>query len=211
MKIAAPGYRFILAALMLVLLGWAMEWPPLTVLGLAAGAFLIYFFRDPERPIPAQAGAVVAPADGKVIFVDTVADHGVLKAPAKRVAIFMNVFDMHVNRAPVAGTVLDTQHHPGKFLAAFREDAAELNERQTWLIKDAAGRQLLMVQIAGLLARRIVPFAQAGQRLDRGQRLGMICFGSRVDLYLPLEAETTVKVGERVLAGSTVVAKFPEN
>jgi phosphatidylserine decarboxylase len=206
--IAAEGYRFILASVLLVFLGWALSWPWLTLAGIVGGVFCAYFFRDPQRSIPEDPAAVVSPADGKVVFLDEVQEDHFLHGPARRVAIFMNVFDVHVNRAPVAGTVAVVRHQPGKFKAAFRQDAARLNEQQATLLNRDQSGQVLVVQIAGLLARRIVGFVKPGQSLARGERLGMICFGSRVDLYLPPEAELLVKVGDRVKAGSSIVARW---
>ena len=206
-KIAAPGYRFLAAAALLIFLGWLLNSGWLEGLGLLSLAFFGYFFRDPERPIPAQPGAVVSPADGKVVVVDEVREERYLNGPARRIAIFMNVFDVHVNRAPVAGTVTETEHRDGCFKAAWREDACTLNEQQA-LVLEAKGARVLVVQIAGLLARRIISYVQPGQDLEKGERLGLICFGSRVDLYLPLEAEILVQVGDRVQAGSSMVARW---
>jgi phosphatidylserine decarboxylase len=173
-----------------------------------AGGFFTYFFRDPERAIPQEPAAVVAPADGKVVFLDEVREDRHLRGPAKRVAIFMNVFDVHVNRAPVAGKVAWMEHRPGAFMAAFKHDAGHANEQLALALEGDDGRRVLLVQIAGLLARRIVPFVQEGQSLARGERIGMICFGSRVDVYLPSEAEVLVQVGDQVKAGSSMVAKL---
>ncbi len=206
-KIAAPGYRFLAASALLIFLGWLIGSGWLGGLGVLGLAFFGYFFRDPERDIPQDPGIVVAPADGKVILVDSVQEDRYLNGPARRVAIFMNVFDVHVNRAPVAATVAAAQHRDGCFKAAWREDACTLNEQMA-LVLEARGRQVLVVQIAGLLARRIVSYVKPGQPLEQGERLGMICFGSRVDLYLPPEAELLVKVGDRVRAGSSIVAKW---
>ncbi|HEY9072726.1 MAG TPA: phosphatidylserine decarboxylase family protein [Desulfobaccales bacterium] len=205
--IAAPGYSFLAASLLLIILGWAFGWSALLWVGLAGLLFFGYFFRDPERDIPADPAVIVAPADGKVILVDEVREDRYLNAPARRIAIFMNVFDVHVNRAPLAGTVTEMQHRDGCFKAAFREDACTLNEQMALLL-EAKGSRVLVVQIAGLLARRIVSYVKPGQQLKKGERLGMICFGSRVDLYLPPQAEILVKVGERVKAGSSLVAKW---
>jgi len=206
-KIAAPGYSFLAASGLLIFLGWLLSWGWLGVVGLAGLAFFGYFFRDPERDIPREPGLVVAPADGKVVFADEVQEDRYLNGPARRVAIFMNVFDVHVNRAPLAGTVAVAQHRDGCFKAAWREDACTLNEQMALVLEDN-GRRILVVQIAGLLARRIVSYVQPGQHLEKGERLGMICFGSRVDLYLPPEAEILVQVGDRVKAGSSIVAKW---
>jgi phosphatidylserine decarboxylase len=206
--IATPGYRFILAGVVLIFLGVILKSSLLAGIGLLGGAFFTYFFRDPERPIPQEPGLVVSPADGKVVRVDELTEEQFLKAPAKRVAIFMNVFDVHVNRSPVAGAVEVSQHRDGKFKAAFREDAAWLNEQQATVLAADDGPKVLAVQIAGLLARRIISYVTPGRHLARGERLGLICFGSRVDLYLPPESEILVKVGDRVKAGSSVVARW---
>jgi phosphatidylserine decarboxylase len=206
--IAAPGYNFILASAVLVFLGLIGHWPWLTVLGLAAGGFFIYFFRDPERPIPQENGAIISPADGKVVLVDEIPAGQYYPGPARRVAIFMNVFDVHVNRSPVAGTVKAIVHQPGRYKAAFYKDASEQNERQLTLLRSNQGYPVLVVQIAGLLARRIIGWVQPDQALGRGERLGMICFGSRVDLYLPLNTAIQVKVGDRVKAGSSIVGRW---
>jgi phosphatidylserine decarboxylase len=205
--IAAPGYSFLASSVLLILLGWLLHWGWLWWPGLAALVFFGYFFRDPERLIPPEPEVVVAPADGKVILTDEVREERYLNGPARRVAIFMNVFDVHVNRAPTAGTVREVEHRDGCFKAAFREEACTLNE-QLALVLEEGSRRLLLVQIAGLLARRIVSYVQPGQHLEKGERLGMICFGSRVDLYLPGQAQLTVKAGDRVKAGSSIVARW---
>lgn len=207
-KIAAPAYPYLIGSGVLVVLGLIFSWW-LVILGLGAGAFLAYCFRDPERPVPSDPQVVVAPADGKVLFVDTVWEDRFFNASARRVAISIGLLDVHVNRSPVASIVVKTEHHPGQFTAPVGSKADRINERRLWMLADEDDRRFLVVQIAGQLTRRIVPFAQGGQRLAQGERLGMICFGSRVDLFLPLEAQVTVAAGTRVLAGTDVVAKLP--
>jgi phosphatidylserine decarboxylase len=207
---AVQGYPLILGGVVLVLLGIGGGWPWLTVLGVLSGGFFAYFFRDPERDIPSEPGLVVSPADGVVIRVDEVQESEFLHGPARYVAVFMNVFDVHVNRAPVAGVVREMRHRPGEYKAASREDAASRNEQQALLLENEAGRRVLVVQIAGLLARRIIPFVKPGQSLTRGERLGLICFGSRVDLYLPGDSEIEVKTGDRVKAGSSIIGRWHE-
>ena len=206
--IALPGYPFIFIAggvtLALFFLGWRL----LALLGLAVTAFLLYFFRNPGRAIPADMSAIVSPADGRVILADEVQETEFLQGAARRVAIFMNVFDVHVNRAPVAGRVILSQHRSGRFLAAFKEEAHQVNEQQVTLWEVEGGRQVLAVQIAGLLARRIVAAVKEGDVLPKGAAFGMICFGSRVDLYLPPECAIIVKVGDRVKAGESIVARW---
>jgi phosphatidylserine decarboxylase len=206
--IATPGYNFILAGVVLIFLGLIGHWPWLSALGIVSALFFTYFFRDPERDIPGEPEIIVAPADGKVVLVDTVQETGLLQSPAQRVAIFMNVFDVHVNRTPAAGQVKEVQHRAGDYKAAFRQDAALRNEQQAVVLETGAGRQFLVVQIAGLLARRIIAFVKPGQQLARGERFGMICFGSRVDLYLPGEVDIQVKVGDRVKAGSSIIGRW---
>uniref|UniRef100_A0A7V4G8B1 Phosphatidylserine decarboxylase proenzyme n=1 Tax=Desulfobacca acetoxidans TaxID=60893 RepID=A0A7V4G8B1_9BACT len=206
--IAIPGFRFIGIAGALTLLCWLLDFPLLAFLGCLATGFLVYFFRNPERTIPGDPALIVAPADGKVIRVDEGQSHELLPGPATRVAIFMNVFDVHVNRAPVAGRVLRTRHQPGRFLAAFKDEAVTANEQFATLWETPDGRQVLTVQIAGLLARRIVPAVKEGDRLDKGAPFGMICFGSRVDLYLPPQCDIMVNTGDRVKAGESPVARW---
>lgn len=206
--IAAPGYPFIAAGVVLILLGWLLSWVWLLVLGVMGGGFFAYFFRDPERPIRGGVEAIVSPADGKVVILDEVQEEQFLQAGAKRLGIFMNVFDVHVNRAPVAGTVAAASHRPGQHKVAFRQEVERLNERQATLLESDHGRRVLVVQIAGLLARRIISYVQTGDRLARGQRLGMICFGSRVDLYLPLDCQLLVQVGDHLKAGSSIVGRW---
>jgi phosphatidylserine decarboxylase len=206
--IAAPGYPLVLAGVVLIFLGVIGGWSWITFLGVLGTGFFAYFFRDPERPIPPGKGLIVSAADGKVVLVDEVQEKEFLHGPARRVAIFMNVFDVHVNRSPVAGVVREMQHRPGEYKAAFRQDAASRNEQQALMLEDEAGRRVLVVQIAGLLARRIISYVKPGQELAGGERVGMICFGSRVDLYLPPDGDIQVKVGERVKAGSSIIGRW---
>jgi phosphatidylserine decarboxylase len=208
--IAAQGYPLILGGVVLILLGVVGGWAWLTVLGVLSGGFFAYFFRDPERDIPAEPGVIVSPADGVVIRVDEVQESEFLHGPARYVAIFMNVFDVHVNRSPVAAVVREMRHRPGEYKAASRHDAADRNEQQALMLENEAGRRVLVVQIAGLLARRIIPFVKPGQSLARGERLGLICFGSRVDLYLPGDSQIQVKTGDRVKAGSSIIGRWHE-
>ena len=145
-----------------------------------------------------------------MVRVDEMEENEFLKTSVRYVAIFMNVFDVHVNRAPVAGIVTEMRHRPGEYLAASRDDAARRNEQQALVLENEAGRRVLVVQIAGLLARRIIPFVEPGQPLARGERLGLICFGSRVDLYLPGDSQVQVKTGDRVKAGSSIIGRWHE-
>jgi phosphatidylserine decarboxylase len=177
----------------------------LVPLVLAVG-FCLYFFRDPERSAPADERLVVSPADGKVVAVVQEREERVLQAPTTRISIFMSPLDVHVNRNPVSGAVALVRHTAGKFRAAFADKASLDNERNA-VVLESGGRRYLVVQIAGALARRIVCRVRPGDRVQRGERFGMIMFGSRVDLFLPVGVEPVVKLGDRVRAGTSVIAE----
>ncbi len=200
--VAAEGWRFILpAAVAACILGWIGWWwaaMPLTLFALAC----LGFFRDPERTPPAVTGAILAPADGRVMGVVDVDDGWVGRAV--RVSIFLSPLDVHVNRSPVAGLVRDVQYARGRFLAAYRDEASELNERCTVALEGDSAR-LTVRQIAGVLARRIVCRARAGDKLQAGERYGLIRFGSRTDLVVPRGTELRVRVGDRVRGGETIM------
>lgn len=177
---------------------------PLVVgLGLA-----LNFFRDPERIPPPGDRLVVSPADGKVVAVTPERETTFLDAPATRVSIFMSPLNVHVNRNPVSGTIRTVRHTPGRFRAAFADKASLDNERNA-VVLEAGGRRFVMVQIAGALARRIVCRVQPGDAVRRGERMGLIMFGSRVDLWLPPDVRPTVQLGDRVHAGTSVVGELP--
>ena len=196
------------------LLGW-----PLAVLTLG----VLAFFRDPERVTPRDDSFIVAPADGLITLISTVtppremtADDGsglamIADAPVTRVSIFMSVFDVHVNRTPIGGTIRRVVYIPGKFLNADLDKASEENERQHFVVERSDGVRVGFTQIAGLVARRIVPFVKAGDIVAGGQRIGLIRFGSRVDVYLPAGTEPRVLIGQRVVAGETVLAVLGES
>jgi phosphatidylserine decarboxylase len=205
--IARPGYRFIILGMLIFLLGW---WTGrlFTFLGLVLTLFFVYFFRDPERLVPAAAGLVISPADGRVISLERVREEHFLKQPVQKLSIFMNVFDVHVNRAPVAGQVQGMVYQPGRYLAANRSEAPDQNEQLAVHLKTPNGADVVMVQIAGLIARRIISYVQEGEKLDQGERVGLICFGSRVDLYLPEECRVQVQVGQKVKAGSSIIGRW---
>jgi len=190
----------------------AIVWPRLYTV-LLAGLFialfvvLLHFFRDPKRTPPTGEGVFLAPADGQVMEIRQVHEPGFLGGEALKVGIFMSLSNVHVNRAPVGGQVVLVEHVPGQFLQAFRPEASEVNEHNLVGLETGYGR-VLVKQIAGILARRVVCWVRPGQRLEAGERLGVIKFGSRVELYLPLGAEPLVRVGEQVRAGVTVVARW---
>jgi phosphatidylserine decarboxylase len=211
-RIAREGWPVIgTAAGVLGLVGvvGALAGHPLALLpAVVAVGFCFYFFRDPERTPPAGERLIVSPADGRVLAVVQEREERVLHAPTTRISIFMSPLDVHVNRNPVSGTVEATNHTAGKFRAAFADKASLDNERNA-VVVDAGGRRYLMVQIAGAIARRIVCDVHPGDRVRRGERFGMIMFGSRVDFFLPADVRPVVKPGDRVHAGSTVVAETP--
>ena len=202
------GYVFIAAfAVVALILFWL--WAPLGWLGAAATLWCVYFFRDPARVTPLREGLVVSPADGLVSSVGRAApppELGLGDQPMQRVSIFMSVFDCHVNRAPVTGRVARIAYKPGLFLSADLDKASEDNERNGVVIESAAGT-FGLVQIAGLIARRIVCFVGEGAKLSAGDRFGLIRFGSRVDVYLPEKARIIVGVRSRAIAGETVIAE----
>ncbi len=200
--VAAEGWRFILpAAVAACILGWIGWWWAAVPLSLFALACL-GFFRDPERTPPAVTGAILAPADGRVMGVVDVDDGWVGRAV--RVSIFLSPLDVHVNRSPVAGLVRDVQCARGRFLAAYRDEASELNERCTVALEGDSAR-LTVRQIAGVLARRIVCRVRPGDKLQAGERYGLIRFGSRTDLVVPRGTELRVRVGDRVRGGETIM------
>lgn len=189
----------------------AMVWEPLGVIGLVCTVWCYYFFRDPERVTPEIEDVVVSPADGIVQMITKV------KAPEEldmgdeeftRVSVFMSVFNVHVNRAPAEGTIGKAVYVPGKFLNASLDKASKDNERQLLTIKTAGGREIVVVQIAGLIARRILCFAKPGDKYKAGERFGLIRFGSRLDIYLPAGVEPLVCVGQTMVAGETVMANL---
>ncbi len=193
-----------LAAVVFALLGWKIA----AVIALVITAFVLYFFRDPARVVPQGEGLVVAPADGRVIEVTEDATGALQEGPTLRISIFMNVFNCHVNRSPVAGEVRRIVYYPGRFHSADKSKALMYNEHNRLLLATEAGRLVTVVQVAGLIARRIVCWAEPGDRLELGQRFGMIRFGSRLDLYLPADAQVEVEPRQRVRAGETVVARL---
>jgi len=186
-------------------------WPPLGWVGCIATAWCVYFFRDPERVTPTRQGLVIAPADGRIASIGLAippADLDLDAAPMIRISIFLNIFDVHVNRLPVDGKVIARIHHRGTFVNASLDKASEQNERLGLVIQMPDERKIGLVQIAGLVARRIVCTAREGDSAQTGQRYGMIRFGSRVDTWLPEGTSVQVVVGQRTMGGETVVADF---
>jgi phosphatidylserine decarboxylase len=208
MKIAKEGYPLILTALAIAAIGSAAGWYGIGfVFGLLALG-LLGFFRDPERFPPGEKGLVVAPADGKVVTIAGVNGDALFSGARTRISIFLSPLDVHINRTPIEGEVEGVQYQPGKFFAAYKQEASRDNEQNALRIVDPEGRRVGVVQVAGVLARRIVCRVKAGDTLGRGQRFGLIMFGSRTDLYLPIGCEVVVAEGERVKGGETIVARF---
>lgn len=205
--IAREGWPFILGGLILslvftLILGWfALPLWLFTV-------FAIQFFRDPARDIPQDADAVLCPADGRIVVVEKTTDP-YRNTEALKISVFMNVFNVHSQRSPVDGTVTRVEYNPGAFVNAALDKASTDNERNAVLMTTASGREITFVQVAGLVARRILCYTEAGERLARGERYGFIRFGSRVDVYLPVDAKAEVAIGDKVSASSTILARLP--
>jgi phosphatidylserine decarboxylase len=206
--LARPGWPYVLSSLFLALVATALDvWWLALPLWLAA-VFIINFFRDPPRSASVGPGVVIAPADGKVVVIEEVEHSALPGGRARMISIFMNIFDVHVNRAPISGRVLTVKHLPGGYLPADRPQAALSNERMEVLIDTGEGGVLAVTQVAGLVARRIHCQLHPGDQVQLGQRYGMIRFGSRLDVYLPLEAEVQVELGQRTRAGVTVIGEM---
>ena len=195
--VASEGWPFIIPLVIVTALLFSFGWKNTAYVSLALTIFVLFFFRDPERILPKGAGLIVSPADGRVIVIKDVYEPDYLKQDVKQVSIFLSVFNVHVNRAPVGGTVETVKYNPGKFHVA-SVDKASLDNEQTGVVIVNGKHKILVKQIAGLIARRIVCYAKPGDVLLPGERYGLIRFGSRVDLFLPKDTELKVKVGDRV-------------
>jgi len=206
MKIAKEGFLFIAPSLALAVLFLAVGWWPLGVVFLLFAAAFVFFFRDPVRKIPEDGRLILSPADGKVLRVEPLPSHPDLPGPVTRVCIFLSLFDVHLTRAPLTGTVRRIDYHPGKFFPAYRDEAGELNESNSLLIQ---GERLAvsLKQIVGVAARRIKCFVRADDRIVRGQKIGLMYFGSRVEICLPPGTKIKTDVGQKVKAGESVIAE----
>lgn len=203
--IAGEGYPFIFIFGFITLVFAVLGWGFLTLVLLALTLFTGYFFRNPERRVPVDEKALISAADGKVVFAGVVGEERFFQAKVNKISIFMNVFNVHVNRVPFTGKVVDLHYHKGKFLNASLDKASDLNERSEMLMETSEGKRLLVVQIAGLVARRIVSYPQIGDELQKGMRYGMIRFGSRVDIYFPKEWKINIGLGDKVTGGETII------
>lgn len=206
--IAQEGFPFLAISLAAALISALVSWHWIAYCFCALAAFIAFFFRNPERHPPTGEGNIVSPADGRVLSIVDVdhSPHG--DGPAVKVSIFMSVLNVHINRMPIAATVRKVDYRPGRFLVASLDKASSDNERNTLVVEDAQGRLMSIVQIAGIVARRIVCYARAGDQFDQGARLGLIRFGSRVELFIPRPSEISVKAGARVRAGETIIGRW---
>jgi phosphatidylserine decarboxylase len=197
------------ACFLVVLVLFALEFKAWAIVPAVFALSIGFFFRDPERTVPGGAGVVVSPADGKVIAIESGVESDLLSGKLKSVSVFMSPLDVHVNRSPISGRVVEVRRKGGKFLPAFRKEATRENEQNAILVEDEQGRRVLFVQVAGALARRIICRVEKGNRLLQGERVGMIVLGSRLDLYLSHSFQLNVALGDRVRAGETVIGRYP--
>ena len=205
--IALEAIPFMVGAALLTVAAFFI-WKPLALFFLTVTCFVAFFFRNPERHTPTDESAVIAPADGVVIYLGEAKEEH-LNMEMLKISIFMNIFNVHVNRIPLSGEVCSVRYKPGKFLSADLDKASALNERNTVLIRTEDGREIRVVQIAGLIARRIVCWLKEGMKVTKGERFGLIRFGSRVELFIPLGTMLRVKKGDKVRAGETPIGELP--
>ncbi len=205
--IAKAGYPLIFAAAFVTAVFALSDFTVLTLLSLVITLFICSFFRDPDRVTPKTDGAVVSPADGRVIIAGMVDSNPFLEGECLKISIFMSVFNVHVNRIPHEGTITGIRYYPGKFFSANLDKASAENEHNAVFIEIPNGKKICTVQVAGLIARRILCGVREGDKVSRGQRFGMICFGSRLDVYLPADSKVNVNVGDRVKAGTSVLGE----
>lgn len=199
------GYYFGLPLLLVGAVAYFSQWPVAAVVLVCLALFVFSFFRDPDRIIPNQLGAIVSPADGRIVVV---ADEAFEGRPGKRISIFLAVWNVHVNRSPATGIITKLEYKPGKFLAAMREQASAQNEQNVFTLSTDTG-EIIFKQIAGLIARRVVSWKQTGDRVTRGERIGLVRFGSRADVWVPQGSEISVKMGDNVKGGSSILALCP--
>ena len=206
--VAKAGYPFIFAAVfataVFALLGLVVP----ALIGLFVTGFICFFFRDPDRIVPNVENAIVSPADGRVVGVENLEKSRFYEGPCIKISVFMSVFNVHVNRIPFGGTIKKVDYFPGKFFSANLDKASRDNEHNAVYIETEDGVRVCMVQIAGLIARRIICTVQQGHSVAKGQRMGLICFGSRVDIYIPADTKPEVLPGDRVSAGTTILGRF---
>jgi len=204
------GWKFAFIFFVISLLTY-LVYAPISIIGFLLTLFTLWFFRDPSRNTPVDSNLIISSADGKVCLIDEAyppKEVSMKQEKMKRVCVFMNVFNVHVNRSPVAGVIKDIVYKEGQFLNASLDKASEKNERSSLIINSEHGADIVVVQIAGLIARRILGFVSKHQNLNQGERFGLIRFGSRVDIYMPLDSTVKCSVGDKVVAGESVIASF---
>ena len=206
MPIAKEGLTFIIPPAALAAAFWALHWWPATALFLVLAAAFLFFFRDPRRTPPDGEHLLVSPADGTVLGVDAVASHPELGTPGTKMTIFLSILDVHLVRSPIAATVGKVEYHPGKFLPAYKPEAGTANESNTLVLRSTK-TALVMKQIVGVAARRIKCFVKEGQSVARGEKVGLMYFGSRVEITLPRDAVVKVGLNQKVKAGESVIAE----
>jgi phosphatidylserine decarboxylase len=203
--IVKEGIPFLIpAALLTIFLGW-MGWHLLTFLAILLTLFIAFFFRNPKRKIPSLQNVILSPADGRIIHVGECEEDRFLREKALKVSIFMSLFDVHINRAPASGRILERSYHPGRFLMANAEKSSLLNEQNSFILETEDRLKILLTQVAGFVARRIVCYPKVNDTLKRGEIFGMIRFGSRIDLYLPTEVKPIVRLGQHVKGGESII------
>ena len=206
--VASAGYSYIFASVFATAVFALLELTALALMGLCVTFFICYFFRDPDRVIPKKNGVVVSPADGKVVWTGLMDDSPFYEGRCVKISIFMSVFNVHVNRIPHEGRIKKVNYYPGKFLSANLDKASKDNEQNAVFLETEEGKSICVVQIAGLIARRIICKIQEDEKVVRGQRFGLICFGSRLDIYLPPDTTLSVSLGDKVSAGTTVLGNL---
>ncbi|TAL17969.1 phosphatidylserine decarboxylase family protein [bacterium] len=205
--LAKDAWPFLIALSGISAAAWYFDWTPVGILFLLLTVFVAFFFRDPERTIPPGEEYAISPADGRVQFLEDIAHDDFIGGPAKKISIFLSVFNVHINRSPIEGVVTFKAYRPGKMLPAFKSHASDENERATLGIEGPAGK-VLVHQITGFIARRIVCRPEVGDGLRKGERFGLIKFGSCTELIVPASAEVLVKIGDKVVGGETLLAKL---
>jgi phosphatidylserine decarboxylase len=208
--VASAGYPFIISAAFATAILALLGLTTLTLIGLVTTFAICGFFRDPDRVVPDQKGSVLSPADGKIISAGVVDSSPFSDGRTMKISIFMSVFNVHVNRVPCDGQVKQISYHPGKFISANFDKASLENEHNAVFLETVDGRRLCVVQVAGLIARRIICKVKPGDDVIRGQRFGLICFGSRLDVYLPADLTLNVVVGDKTKAGETILGRFKD-
>jgi phosphatidylserine decarboxylase len=208
MKIAREGYPLIVVTASFTILAFVFAGKPTGIFLLLVTLAVTGFFRDPDRLIPTGEGLIVSPADGRVVSIVSVKPDATSGAMATRVSIFLSPLDVHINRIPITGSVQQVHYQPGQFMAAYKDEASSRNEQNTVELADDRGRRLQVVQVAGVVARRIISRLHQGQQVHRGERFGLIMFGSRTDTYLPGDCKVEVAEGQRVKGGETILARF---